>query len=306
MNALDQIRLNFDPAMLTLLNIILGVVMFGIALDIRRSDFKAIFDFPKAMLIGLLGQFVLLPALSFVLVTAISPAPSAALGMMLVASCPGGNISNFLVYLARGNTALSVCMTAVSTLFALVMTPLNFSLWGSLYPPTRALLKEISLNPFDLMSAIFLLLGLPLALGLFLSQNFPGIALRLKNPMKIFSMIFFGGFIVAALAANWQNFLNYVGLVAGAVFLQNAIALASGYSAARFAGLPERDRRAVAIEVGIQNSGLGLILIFNFFEGLGGMALIAAWWGIWHIISGYALALFWSRRTKRLNGAARV
>ncbi|MDZ7268904.1 MAG: bile acid:sodium symporter family protein [candidate division KSB1 bacterium] len=294
--ALDAIPLNFNPATLTLLNVILGVVMFGIALDLQLGDFKLVLQFPRSILIGMLGQFILLPALSFVLVCLLAPAASMALGMLLVAACPGGNLSNFLTYFARGNTPLSVCMTACSTAAALVLTPLNFTFWGSLYPPAHALLRKIALDPVDLMTAVLLLLGLPLALGLLLAYRRPRLATALKRPMKILSLLFFGGFVLAALLANWDNFVNHVGRVAFAVMVQNGLALAGGYAVARAARLPEPDCRAIAIEIGIQNSGLGLLLIFNFFGGLGGMALVAAWWGIWHIISGTTLAWLWSLR----------
>jgi BASS family bile acid:Na+ symporter len=116
--------------------------MFGVALDLKVSDFKAVLVMPKPVLIGLAGQFLLLPAFTFLLVLAIKPAPSIALGMMLVAACPGGNISNFLTHYARGNTALSITMTAMSTAVAIVMTPLNLSLWGGLNPETAKILKD--------------------------------------------------------------------------------------------------------------------------------------------------------------------
>lgn len=297
MDAIDNIRLNFNPESLLLLNVILGIVMFGIALDLKLADFKLIFDLPKSIIVGLFGQFLLLPAVTYLLVTIIKPAPGIALGMMLVAACPGGNISNFLTYLAKGNTALSVCMSAVSTATSVVMTPLNFAFWGSLYVPARNLLTEISLNPLDMAFSIFLLLGLPMALGLYISHQYPDFADRAKTPMKYFSIIVFGCFVLGALAANFENFINYVGLVVFAVFIHNLLALFIGYTGARVMQLPEFDRRAVSIEVGIQNSGLGLLIIFNFFDGMGGMAIIAAWWGVWHIISGFSLVMFWARKT---------
>ena len=114
--------------------------------------------------------------------------------------------------------------------------------------------------------------------------------------MRYFSMGFLVLFVISALAVNFEYFINYVHIVALIVLVHNGLALLGGYFSARMVGLPENDRRAVAIEVGIQNSGLGLILIFNFFDGLGGMAIIAAWWGIWHIISGMFLASFWALR----------
>ncbi|MBZ0125537.1 MAG: symporter [Rhodocyclales bacterium] len=296
MNEMDLVRLNFNPQSLWVLNFIIGLVMFGVALDLKVSDFKAVLVTPKPVLIGLAGQFVLLPAFTFLLVLAIRPAPSIALGMMLVAACPGGNISNFLAHYARGNTALSITMTAISTAVAIVMTPLNLSLWGSLNPETNAILRIVALDPLDMLLAVFLLLGLPMAVGMWVGHRFPAFVDKAHKPVKVFSLAVFGLFVIGALAANWRYFLDFVGFVVFAVFLHNALALLTGYFAARAAGLPERDRRAVSIEVGIQNSALGLILIFNFFDGLGGMAIVTAWWGIWHIVSGLTVATLWSRR----------
>ncbi len=296
MSEMDLVRLNFNPQSLWALNVIIGLVMFGVALDLKVADFKTALVSPRPVLIGMLGQFVLLPAFSFLLVLAIHPSPSVALGMLLVAACPGGNISNFLTHYAKGNTALSVTMTALSTAVAIVMTPFNLSLWGGLHPQASHILKAVALDPLDMLLAVFLLLGLPMVCGMWIGHRFPHFVARAHKPIKLLSLAVFGLFVLGALAANWQYFLKYVGFVVFAVFLHNALALATGYFAAKFAGLPERDRRAVSIEVGIQNSALGLILIFNFFDGLGGMAIVTAWWGVWHIISGLTVATIWSRR----------
>ncbi len=300
MSELDLVRLNFNPQSLWALNAIIGLVMFGVALDLKGSDFRAVLTSPKPVLIGLAGQFVLLPAFTFLLVLAIRPAPSIALGMMLVAACPGGNISNFLTHYARGNTALSIAMTAVSTAVAVVMTPLNLSLWGGLHPEASKILKVVALDPLEMLLAVFLLLGLPMAAGMWTGHRFPRAAARAHKPVRAASLVIFGLFVIGALAANWRHFLDYVGFVVVAVFLHNALALSTGYYVARLAGLPERDRRAVSIEVGIQNSALGLVLIFNFFGGLGGMAIVTAWWGIWHIVAGLTVATLWSRRPPEL------
>ncbi len=296
MQGIDLVRLNFNPQSLWALNAIIGLVMFGVALDLKAADFKAVLLMPKPVLIGLASQFLLLPAFTFLLVLAIRPTPSVALGMMLVAACPGGNLSNFLTHYARGNTALSITMTAVSTAVAIVMTPFNLSLWGGLNPETSRILKVVALDPLDMLLAVFLLLGLPMAVGMWVGWRYPGFVARVHKPVKAFSLLVFGLFVVGALAANWRYFIDYVGFVVFAVFLHNALALSTGYFTAQVAGLPERDRRAVSIEVGIQNSALGLILIFNFFDGLGGMAIVTAWWGVWHIVSGLTLGTFWSRR----------
>ncbi|MDX1620996.1 MAG: bile acid:sodium symporter family protein [Nitriliruptorales bacterium] len=292
----DELSLNFDTGTILLLNVILGFIMFGVALDVRIADLRAIVRDPRGPLIGLAAQFLALPALTYLLTLVLDPAPSIALGMILVGSSPGGNISNFIAHLAKGNTMLSIGMTAASTLLATVMTPLNFAFWGSLQPDTRALMTEISLDPVELTLTIMVLLALPVAAGITLQARRPALANKLYRPMRIGSIGFFVLFVVAAFAANFQNFLDYIGLVAFAVLLHNAVALGSGYSAAAAFGLTEYDRRAIAIEVGIQNSALSLALIFAFFDGLGGMALVAAWWGIWHIISGMTLAKIWSTR----------
>ena len=292
----DQISLNFSKSGLLGLNAVIGLMMYGMALDMKLEDFKRVVRSPKGPAIGLGAQFVLLPAFTFLLTLVLPVTPSMALGMMMVAACPGGNLSNLMTYLAGGNAALSVSMTAVSTAAAVVMTPLNLSIWGSLNPATQAILRKVSLDPVDVFQTIVLILGIPLVLGIGTSRFYPHLADRIRKPFKTVSVVIFCLFVAAALGANWQNFVRAIGLVAVGVFLHNALALTLGYTSARIFGLPERDRRAVAIEVGIQNSALALVLIFQFFAGLGGMAIIAGWWGIWHIISGLTMAFFWSRR----------
>ena len=298
MSDIDDIVLNFSPASLTLLNVILCVVMFSIALDLRAGDFREVTRNPKAFLTGVFCQLIALPALTFVLVVLIEPRPSIALGLILVAACPGGNISNFLTHRAKGNLALSVSMTAFSTSICPIATPLNIAFWGSLYAPTREILRATEIDPLSVLYTVLLLLVLPMALGMLLNARRPDIAARLRRPLQIVSMAIFIAFIVAALAANWNFFLGYVGHVAVLVFLHNGLALAAGYVAATIMRVSEADRRAITIETGIQNSGLGLILIFAFFGGLGGMTVAAAFWGIWHAISGLAVARWLARDRK--------
>ncbi len=296
LQTIDEAKLNFDESSLLLLNILIGLMMLGMALDLDVEDFRRLARQPKPPAIGLIAQFLLLPALTFVLTLILDIRPSIALGMILVASCPGGNLSNVMTYLAGGNAPLSVGMTAVSTAAAIVMTPLNLSIWGSLNSDTEPILRSVSLSPFDLFTTIFLILGIPLIVGMLLARRFPTITEKVRGPFKIFSVVVFMGFVAVALGNNWEHFVDYVGLVVFAVLLHNAIAFAIGNLSARAAGLDERDQRAVTIEVGLQNSALALILIFDFFDGLGGMAVIAAWWGIWHIIAGLIVARLWSKR----------
>ena len=295
MNAIDAVTLNFSPASLMLLNAILAVVMFAIALDLKPAQFGALIRAPRPVIAGFLAQFLALPAATYLLVLVVQPQPSVALGLILVAACPGGNISNFLSHRAGGNTALSVSLTGLATFGAIVLTPLNIALWGGLYAPTRAILVETAIDPVQVAITVVFLLIVPLALGMALNSLRAALAARIRRPLQILSMVIFVGFIVAALAANWTYFLDLAGLIAGLVVAHNALALGLGFGVATLAGLSARDRRSVTLETGIQNSGLGLILIFAFFNGLGGMAVVAAFWGMWHAVSGLALAVWWGR-----------
>lgn len=292
--SIDTLRLNLGDGGLLIMNVSLAVIMFGVALELTVTDFKNVVRNPKSALVGIFSQFLLLPLLTFIIVWFLEPRPSLALGMFMVAACPGGNISNFFSVLAKGNAALSVSLTAIATLLAIVLTPFNFTLWASLYGPTNELLKEISLNLYQVFKIIVLILGIPLMLGMIFRHFKEKLALQLSPWIKGFGVIFFAGFVLVAFGMNYENFVTYIHLVLLLVFIHNAFALTGGYGLASLAKLPFEDRKSIAIETGIQNSGLGLLLIFNFFEGLGGMALVAAWWGIWHIIVGLSLGWYWS------------
>lgn len=296
---IDQIQINFNESSLVVMNIVIAFIMFGVALDLQFYDFKRTLSSPKPVLIGLISQFILLPAVTFLLVTIIQPQPSIALGLFLVAACPGGNLSNFLTYLAKGNTPLSISMSAISTVAAIFMTPFNTVLWSSMYPPTANLLSSFSIGVAEIVSTIFLMLILPLVLGMLIRRFYPNVALRMIGFMKKFSITVFLIFIVIMVKNNVHVFTEYAGEVVIIVIIHNALAILIGYMSARILHLEERDRRAIAIETGIQNSGLGLVLVFNFFGGLGGMAIVAAMWGVWHIVSGLLVATFWSRKAPR-------
>ncbi|MGX9350842.1 bile acid:sodium symporter family protein [Shimia sp. W99] len=295
MTPVDDVVLNFSPGSLNVLNAILAVVMFSIAIDLTPADFKRLLKAPKPVITGLVSQFVVLPALTFLLVLALQPQPSIALGLILVAACPGGNISNFITHRAGGNAALSVSLTAFATVSAILLTPFNIAFWGSLYAPTREILRQTYIDPVAVAITVGLMLVLPLILGVTLNVKRPDLTQKMRTPLQWLSMGIFVAFVIIAIAANWAYFLQYAGLVAGLVILHNALALGAGNVVARIAGLSQFDRRSITIETGIQNSGLGLVLIFAFFHGLGGMAVVAAFWGIWHVLSGIGLAALMAR-----------
>jgi len=301
LEVLDKYVLNFNQDGLLLLNITLGVVMFGVALGIDLSNFKEIIKKPKSLILGLISQFVLLPAVTFLLIKILQPSEAVALGMILVASCPGGNISNFISSLAKANIELSVTLTGVSTLLSIFLTPINFAFWGSLYVSSSPLLQPIEIDFFQMFQTVILILGIPLIIGILFSKNFTEITKKIQKPIKFISIIIFAGFVVGALYNNFSLFLKYIHLILLIVFLHNALALITGYFFAKIFKLKQNDRKTISIETGIQNSGLALVLIFNpnIFSAdlqIGGMAFIAAWWGIWHIISGMAISYFWGRK----------
>lgn len=300
MEQLDSVIINFDSNGLWVLNIALAVVMFGVALGISTTDFKSLFKQPKLVLVGVLSQFILLPLLTFLIIILIKPHPSIALGMMMVAACPGGNISNFMTHLANGNTALSVSLTAFGTLLAMLVTPLNFQLYGNLYEPTAQILQSVELQPFELVKLVLLILGIPLLLGMFVRYKSKQLAVKLSKVLKPISIIVFVGIVIIAFSNNMDVFNNYIHYVFLIGIGHNFLAILLGFFTAKAFKLSFTDQKTIAIETGIQNSGLGLLLIFTFFNGLGGMAIMAAFWGIWHIVSGLLLALYWSYKAPKI------
>ncbi|MDA3816598.1 MAG: bile acid:sodium symporter family protein [Prolixibacteraceae bacterium] len=306
LEVLDHVRLNFSQGSLLFLNIALAIIMFGVALSIKFNEFKEVVKKPRPTIIGYISQFFVLPAITFLLVMIIRPTPSVALGMILVASCPGGNISNFLSSLANGNSALSVTMTALATLSAIFMTPFNFSFWGEMYvnfynKRGGEFLRPLEIEPLQMFITVFIILGIPVILGLLFNNYLPRIALKVKKPLQRFSILFFLIMVFVMLKNNFEQFTVSIHLIFIIVLLHNALALGSGFGLASIFKLKRKDRRSISIETGIQNSGLALTLMFNpkifppDFE-LGGMAVIAGWWGIWHIISGLIMASLWGRK----------
>ena len=308
LEALNAVTINFGQGGMTIVNFILAFVMFGVALGIKPQTFKDIFKNPKSVIVGILLQWVGLPAITFAVAMALSPwiTPMIALGMILVASCPGGNISNFISSLSKGNVELSISMTAVTTAFAPIVTPFNFFFWGSMYSQIIASKNDIPtlvIPFFPMLEQILLLLGVPIFLGLIFARYFPNATKKITKPAQVLSILLFIGMVIVSFSQNFQIFIDNIFYVFFIVMLHNASALATGYLGGKLARVPEADRRSFTVEIGIQNSGLGLILLFNpaifppeIWHGhYGGMLFITAWWGIWHIVSGLTVAYLFRR-----------
>lgn len=297
--AIDHIALNFDSSSTLVLSLIMAVLLFGVGLETRVSELRAALRMPRGIVVGIAAQMLLMPALTFALISWLHPLPSIALGMLLVSCAPPGMVSNVLTARAGGNIALSVSITAVANVLTIFLLPLNLAFWAGLRPDTAAQLRAIAIEPLSMVGHIFLTLGLPFALGLLVVEKAPVWAQRLLKVLKPFSLFCLLVFVVASVASNWSLMVDYGHVVAIVVLSQEAIALSSGYGLAAACGLPEYDRRAVTYEVAIRNSAFILSMIFTFFGGLGGMALVAGFWGCIDLATGLALAAWWSRAQVR-------
>ena len=302
-----------------LLNVALGLVMFGIALGIRPSNFLNILKNPKSIITGIVCQIILLPALTFLLVIACGNilSPMVALGMILVASCPGGNVSNFITSLSRGNAELSVSLTAFNTAACIFTTPINFAFWGKMYlnyagNHNIGSLPYLEIPFWEIFMSIVIIMGIPLVLGMLCAHYFPEISKKLQKPLQRLSIVVFIAMVVIIFASNFQVFLDCIASIFIVVLVHNLLALGIGFGSSTALKLPYKDRRTLTIETGIQNSGLGLILLMNpnifpkevageltVWAHNGGMVVITAWWGVWHIVSGFTLAYLWRKRGRK-------
>lgn len=293
---IDHAVLHFSPTASGLLIGIMAVLIFGIALETRLRDLREVVKLPRAMIVGVLAQFLFLPAVFWCVIHILHPAPSIALGLLLVACSPPGSTSNVLTHRAGGNVALSVSMTAVSNLIAIIILPLNFAFWAGLNADSAALLRSVSLNPWEVMAHIAMMIGIPFSAGVCLRETQPALADRLYKILKPVSLVILIIFVIAAVASNAEHFLTWGPLILSIVILLDSVAFATGYSLAALSGLDEYNRRAVTFEVGIRNTSLSLAMVFTFFGGLGGMALVTGFWGAWDLTAGLLLAAWWARR----------
>lgn len=307
--AIDSIDVNLNTSGMNTINIVLSFVMFGVALGIKPQIFADVFRRPKSVILGAICQLVLLPAMTCLLAILLGGAisPMMALGMILVAACPGGNISNFISSLSKANIELSVSLTAISTALAVVMTPLNFWAWGSLYlsvADVSADIPYLSIPLWEVFKTIFILLGVPLCLGILCTRFLPRVAEALKKPLQYISIVFFLAMVVLSFSSNIDAFMQCIRYIFLIVLIHNLLAICIGFSVGTVFRLPSADRRTLTVETGIQNSGLGLVLLFNpaifgAFPPHGGMLVITAWWGIWHIVSGLTVAAIFNSTDAR-------
>ena len=282
------------------LSLVLATMVFAVALELRVTDFRRVLQMPRAVLCGLLPQFVLLPLATWGATLLLDLPPATEAAMLLVACCPGGSLSNVVTHHGRGNTALSVSISAVAALLALVLTPFNFSWMVAANPATAGWLRQLDIDASAIWWSLLALLAVPMALGLLCSHHLPSFTERIRQPLGRFSLLALLAFIVLGLVRERALLNAQILLPLALVVLHNAAGLALGWLSARSFGLGTADTRAVVIEGGMQNSGLALGIIAVQFNADIGMVIIASLWGIWHIVSGMGLATLWRRHDARL------
>ena len=301
--ALDQLTIALDASAQNLLAAAIVIMMFAIALGLKTEHFAFLKRSPRLFFGGLAAQIIALPAMTILLAAILDPPPSVALGMIVVAACPGGNVSNFMSWAARGDVAYSVSLTAGSSVIAALWTPAAILLWSTLYAPTADLLASIEFDRMAFLAQTTLMLAAPLLAGMIAARWRPHLAERLRNPLALFG----AGVLVYVVIRGVYDFLPVLlpawALILIPVALHNALAFAAGAAAGKLLGADPARRRALVFEVGIQNAGLAVVLLLAQMQGLGGAAAIAATWGVWHFVSG-GLMIFLFRTLDKRKAAA--
>ncbi|MBN6514012.1 bile acid:sodium symporter family protein [Acinetobacter pittii] len=269
---------------------ILGIIMLGMGMTMTVDDFKGVLQSPKAVLIGVVAQFVVMPGLAYVLCKLFNLPPEIAVGVILVGCCPGGTASNVITYMAKGNVALSVACTSVSTLLAPVLTPAIFYLLAS---------QWLKIDAASMFISILQVVLLPIVIGLILRTWLKRQVESYIQVMPLVSVIAIVAIVAAIIGGSKAAILQSGLLILAVVILHNGLGYLLGFTAARFFKLPYADSKAIAIEVGMQNSGLGVALAAVHFAASPITAVPSAIFSLWHNISGPALATYWASKHKQ-------
>lgn len=273
---------------------LLAVIMLGMGLTLQAGDFVVVARRPWPLVMGVAAQYVVMPGLAWLIATLLDLPPALAAGVILVGAAPGGTASNVMVYLSRGDTALSVAMTSVSTLLAPLLTPLLvLGLAGRFLP----------VDAGDLFVSIVQIVVAPILLGLLLRRFVPGVE-RMLEVLPLVSVVGITAVVLAVVAASAETIYSVGLLVVIAVVVHNLLGFAGGYGIARLFGMDDAGKRAISIEVGMQNSGLASALATVHFNPVA--ALPGAIFSVWHNVSGSLLATYWARKPAAVEPAAAV
>ena len=271
----------------TTINYLLGLVMFGMGLTLNLKDFKIVFSRPKDVIIGCLAQFTVMPLLAWLLTRLFSLDEALALGVVLVGCCPGGTASNVITYLAKGDLALSVGMTGVSTLLAPFLTPLlTWALAG----------KSINVDMVSMFLSILWVVILPIVVGLIVKGMWPQFTDKATDYLPAFSSVAIAFIVAIVISATADRLLAGGLLIVVVVMLHNICGFGIGYLTGRLLGFQEAKKRAISIEVGMQNSGLASSLATIHFAAYPLAAIPGAIFSVWHNISGAAIAYLYRKK----------
>lgn len=272
----------------------LGIIMLGMGMTMTVGDFKSVLQSPKAVMIGVLAQFMVMPGLAYALCKLLQLPTEIAIGVILVGCCPGGTASNVITYMAKGNTALSVACTSVSTLLAPIFTPAIFYMLAS---------QWLEINAMSMLVSILQVVLFPIIVGLIIRSLFKKQVGAYIQVMPLISVVAIVAIVAAIIAGSRTQILESGLLILGVVALHNGLGYLLGFWASRWLKLPYADCKAVSIEVGMQNSGLGVALAATHFAASPLTAVPSAIFSLWHNISGPALATYWASRTEEPTSA---
>jgi BASS family bile acid:Na+ symporter len=294
---LDDFSLEISDGFDLAIKAMIALLLLGIALDVRTDDLREVARRPRVFAAVTAAQFVLVPLLSVGLIAAFDLPPSVALGMLLVVSGPAGSMSNLLTHRARGDVALSVSLTTLSSALSAVVTPVALAFWASRSPQASRVLDAVDLDPLEVLVEVLLLVVAPFALGIVVARVLPRVAARVRPLVEPTVLVMLLVIVVGGLAANVRVAAPYLLDIGPAVVAQNGLSLAVGLGVALLCRVPEAARRAITLETGVRNTALALVLAISFFPEYGGVALVCALWGFWDVATGLALASWWRRRT---------
>ena len=306
MATLDQLRIELDPIGQVGLAAALMLMMFSIALGLSGKDFRLLRERPSLFVGGVVAQVFGLPFLTFLLIHSLEPPASIALGMLVVACCPGGASSNLLTYLSGGNVAYSVSLTATSSTLAAVLTPASILFWTQAYEPTANLLRSVNVGPGEFLIQTIVLLAIPLVLGMLVAAKAPDLAAWIKRKTTIVGVLVLGGVILYGVVYFWETLSPALPLIGGIAVIHNAAAFLLGLAVAMSLSAEKSVRRALTFEVGIQNSGLAIVILLGQLMGQGGAAAMAAIWGVWHLIAGASIAALYRYSDRKAEVAVQL
>lgn len=299
MEPIDQALFNFSPTAGLAVAVMVGFLVFAVALDLTWDQFRRVLKSPKAPGVGLLAQYLILPAAAFGIGMLMAATPSIALGLLLVSCCPAGALSNYLTGVARGSVAISVSMTAISTLFSIVVTPLLFAFWASMNPETRAVIERIEIEPVRVMMVLLIMLIVPVSAGMLIRARNHVTADNIRHWVRRIAGLVFAVVVAILLLGNISVLGSFASIALPPVLVTFTVAVLLGWGLAQVSGLKAADRRAVTLEVAFQNVALAIGLAVAFFPQLAGVAITSILWGVVHLTVGFAIAAMYGLQERR-------